>query len=428
MEGFTQKGNILSHDSGQFRIRERKGRCYEVEFVTRPGTWISTGTRSFDEAVAFSFKALASNGRMVSSKGSKLSDYGDVFFGTVEKSILRSKNERFGKFYTNECYEQKIGLYRNYIRPAFGEMDPKRITDIMVENWYLSLVGIRDGVELGATSKLMALDAMNQLMRELKRQGVIQSNPCDTVDRLRASDKTPREPFFLDEIQKFFPAERDELLKIWRNLKWALYFSIMADTGWRPGEVMGLSKSSLDASGGLYQKESVNSKTRKIKKSIKTTNTGKKYKIGTLSDYTISLLDDYLPTVNGEYLFMDFDGTFPDTGYANRVLDEAMKHAGIPKNSPTTGRPRTAYGFRHFFSTYMHDHRGVDGISEEDISEMMAHTGYRPEYDHRTAQMMIFRLTNKTKNVINAIREEKPEDTEKGQLLPCPKREGDRIA
>lgn len=412
MEGFIQKGNIFSHESGQFRIRERKGRCLEVEFLSRPGLWISSGTRDVHEAEKFAIEKLAKGGRLINSKGMKLSDFGDAFFGTVESSILRTKNERFHKFISANRYEELIGVYKNYIRPALGDIDPTKISDVMIEDWYLSIVSVRSSESLCSSYKLTVLEALNQLMKELKRQGVIEANPCDTVERLRVDDKVPREAFLLEEVQKMFPPEREELLKIWRNLKWALYFSIMADTGWRPGEVMGISTNSIIPPNALYQTENVDPKTRRIKPSIKTTHSGKKHKVGVLSSYTMELLDDYLKTTDKEYLFQNpFDDTFPGDAFANRVLDEAMRNAGVPKNSPVTGRPRTQYGFRHFFSTYMHDHRGENGLMEEDISELMAHMGYRSEYDHRTAQMLAFRMSAKASDVINGIRADKKEES-----------------
>ena len=405
MEGFIQKGNMFTHDSGQFRIRERKGRCLEVEYSSHPGLWFSTGTRDISIARDFALSKLAKGGRLIKSKEKKLKNFGGYFFGTIDDSIIRRKNERFGRFYTDGYYKSLCGNYKNYIKPYFGEMDPARITDVMIEDWYTNLNGIRNGCQLKSCTKLSVLETLGLLMKELVRQGVIDRNPMDTVERLRANDKAPRPAFTLEEVQRMFPAERKELNKIWRNLKWALYFSIMADTGWRPAEVMGLSRSSFYLSG-VFQVESVDSSTKVVKPSIKTTNSGQKYKIGILSDYSKKLLAEYLPSVEGEYLFEYFDGTFP-TAMANRVLWEAMKKAGVPLLSPATGQKRTQYSFRHFFSTYMHDHRGIEGISEEDISEMMAHVDYRPEYDHRTAQMMIFRLEGKAGNVINAIRERK---------------------
>ena len=406
MEGYIQKGNIYSHESGLFRLRVRNGRCLEVEFTERPALWVSAGTRSFDEAERFALRKLSKGGRLVSSRSQKLQDYGDPFFGNIDDSMIRRKNEKFGRRYTDGYYKQLISHYRNYIRPFFGSMNPAAITDVLIENWYLSLKGVKSHLQLCSSTKLIILDAMSLLMKELTRQGVVDSNPMETVERLKA-ERTPREAFTHDEVQAFFPEDRRALLSIWRSLRWALYFSIMSDTGWRPAEVMGISRQSLYLNG-VFQLESVEAESRRVKKSIKTTNSGQKYKVGILSEYTKSLLDEYLESLKGEYLFMDIDGTFP-VAMANRVLREAMKKAGVPEMSPATGRKRTQYGFRHFFSTYMHENRGKDGLSEEDISEMMAHTGYRPEYDHRTAQMMIFRLQARAKDTIDAIHQVKAE-------------------
>ena len=42
-------------------------------------------------------------------------------------------------------------------------------------------------------------------------------------------------------------------------------------------------------------------------------------------------------------------------------------------------------------------------LNQDDVRELMAHTGYRPEYDHRTSDDIIDRIM-KVKPIIDSIR------------------------
>lgn len=395
---FTRKGGILTHSSGMYRLRERKGRCLEAEFSSRPGLWISTGTRDVEEASRFAEKKLTEGGILVKSEHARLSDYGDPFFGDGIDCMLREKDKRFNKIYQDDHYKSMESNYRNYIRPKFGNMNPAAITDVMIEDWYTTLVSVRDKTPLASASKCAIYETMKHLMKELKRQKVITANPCDTVETLVSRTENPRKPYTLDEVRRLFPADIDEAIYIWSGLGWALYFSIMADTGWRPAEVMGVRRDGI-CDAGIYQTHSVDHRTRKVKGTIKTTMSGQPYKVGILSDYTRELLDRYLKEIpdTQEYLFSMDDGIFP-VSVPNKILRKAANRAGVPYNE------RTQYSLRHFFATYIRTRKDGEGLSEVDVEELLAHTSYRPEYDHRTGEMMVFRLSNKARDAINDIR------------------------
>ena len=80
MVEFTRKGGTYTHTSGTFRIRERKGRAYEVEYADRPSMWISTGCRDFDEAVEKVKSTMHSARRYMQNEKVTLSQIGDGYF------------------------------------------------------------------------------------------------------------------------------------------------------------------------------------------------------------------------------------------------------------------------------------------------------------------------------------------------------------
>ena len=401
VEHFTKSGNIYSHDSGKFRIRERKGRAYEVEFAERPSLWISTGSRDFEGAAQFAEKRLNATRKFLDPNKVTFKRFADGIFLETGEDSLRARNELFGKMHDDAYYKELDGYMRNYIMPKFKDWKIVDITDIAVEDWYVGLISVRKGTLLCPTSRLRVLDAFEFTMDEAKRKGIITTNPISSVRRVSTTGecKEKREIFSDEEIHKLFPLDMNKLPEIWGSMQWAVYFSIMADTGFRPGEVSALSKENIcetESGYGVYQTTGVNPKTRKIQQRVKTTGHGKSSKKGVLSDYTNKMLREYLKDLKTDYLFLNKKGNFYYPNKANNVLIEACEKVGIDR------RTRTQYCFRHTFDTYMLDSLG-DKIEESDVRELMGHTGYRPEYDHRTPEQVISRLT-KIKPAIDSFR------------------------
>lgn len=401
-EEYTRKGSIYRHISGAFRIRERKGRAFEVEYSERPSLWISTGTKVFGEADAFAHKHLRMNHRFLPGERIKLSDFAEGFFTRSDEGSYRERCRLFGKEHDDSYYTQLEGRLKNYILPEFGGWDISMITDVDIEDWYITLESRRyPGQLLSADARNKVLLAFGIVMKEAKRRGIVRTNPCDTVEKIstRREASRIRRVFTLEEINALFPDCREELMRVWDgSLMWALYFSIMVDTGWRPGEVSAIERSSLRFGNdgcGLYSTSSINTPMRVKKNRIKTTGKGKSEKFGILSSYTIRLLEDYLPGLDGDMLFMTETG-YIYTPIANFNLRKACTNAGVDIGE------RTQYCFRHTFDTYMLNNLG-QSIEESDVRDLMAHTGYRPEYDHRTPEQILFRL-QKVRPAIEKIR------------------------
>ena len=395
-EEYTRKGSIYQHVSGEFRIRERKGRAYEIEFQDRPSLWISTGTRDFDKADAFAKKMLHSRMRYLPNERILLKDFAKGFFTKTDEGSFQERCVRFGKHHEPEYFTAQQARVDNYILPAFGDSDIRRISDVMIENWYVGVTSFAvKGRELSDDSKVKILGAFSFVMEEARRRGIIEENPCDKVQKITV--RSNRRGYFTEEeIALLFPDDRAELMRIWHgSLMWALYFSLLVDTGLRAGELAGLSVDSFDGNGGVHTETGVSSRTRQLKNRIKTTGRGKEGKLGLLSDYTLALLDEYLDSLDDRYLFK-VNGRFVYCELANKNLRSACKRAGVDIGS------RTQYCFRHSFDTYMLNNLG-ELASEEDVRELMGHTGYRPEYDHRTPEQMLFRM-QKVKPLIDQRR------------------------
>lgn len=398
-EEYTKKGSIYQHVSGSFRIRERKGRAYEVEYAERPSLWISTGTRDFDEADAFVRASLHSQRRYMPNEKVTFGEFAEDFFTGEGDGTFRARCEKFGKNHLDAFYRGKDGILRNYLEPKFGEWDITKIRSVDIEDWYVDITDFRHPSRpLCGEYKTAILEAMSDIMKEAVRKGVIDRNPCDDVQKITVHRAEEKEIFTSEEIALLFPNDRDELLRVWDgSLMWALYFSIMVDTGFRYNEVAGLSLDNIRENGGVYTKDSALGGKSELRHRIKTTGRGKNSKYGILSAYTMDLLDDYREKLQyPPFLFMK-DGKFVYCARANSKLREACSRAGFDI------RERTQHCFRHTFDTYMLNSLGPM-LEESDVRDLMAHTGYRPEYDHRTPDQILFKMS-KVRPLIDKIRE-----------------------
>ncbi len=392
---FTLKNGVYLSPDGRFKLRERKGRNMEMmpEGIRR--VWISTGTRDFDEAEKFARKYLESDGNYTNKKVT-FGEYAKDFFTRTDSKSYRKYMESFGKIYTEEYYRRQQFLLDVAIE-KFGTYELGAISSVMIERWYISIKK-KNGGDYASTTRKAMLSPLSIVFKHAKKAQLIKENPVNEVEIIAAKAK-PRKIFLPEEIVKLFPFDEEKLFEIWGSWKYALFFSIMVDTGWRENEINALAWSGI-YENGVYTENATDSKGR-IKEGIKTTGKGVSVKQGILSDYTLRLVDKVRQerSPDDEYVFVKNGRGFV-TSTILHIFRRAMERAGVDPEG------RTPYCLRHTFDTYMLDKAGqVDGLDEATVRELMAHTGYRPEYDHRTPEQMIRRMSRITP-IINAMRKE----------------------
>lgn len=396
MDKFRKDGSMYEHVSRLYRVRKRGSRSWEVEFDSAKGIWKSTGVQSLEEVEDAVSKMLANLGKKTIT-GMKFEDFAKNFFIRTDEQSIFEHHKKFGKKYDADWYTAREGILNNYIMPKFGKMNMSDITDIMIEEWYIRLYGIKSQgtEELSNAVKNRVLNTLKIVLKEAKRKRIIETNPCDTVETLNP-DYQKRGFFTVEEIHKLFPQDKSKLVSIWDTMQFALFFSIMVDTGWRCGEVSALKRENF-IDNGVYSESSVKASTKEVKNSIKTTNKGQPYKVGILSEYTLELYRDFIKDWDNVYLFY-FKGFGMNKPYrTNKVLRSACARVGIDAGE------RTQHCIRHSFDTYMLNHAGEQGLTRDDILQLMAHTSYRPEYDHRTGVDLINKLS-KAKGIIDNLR------------------------
>ncbi len=374
----------------EYRFVQRKSRKYiQVTFACLPGKWFSTNTDNMTKAILFAESWLKKNGQGGLSDKNKditLNEFAKGFFTAKDPYGFKRRNEQRGYFYSESYYEQKQALLDHYILPAHGKLRLVNITDVLIENLVYGLCSITTNKDLANDTKNKVFDVYSKILEEARRQGYIDKNPCKDVGQLAKHCKS-REAFTSSELLKLFPQNEEELLRIWQDYMWAVYFLIQYETGWRPGEVAALQFSNFyPSTNGIYTTSDIDYKQR-LQPRIKTTNKGQPFKVGILSNRTSSLLAKWGKQCNSDFLFRQSNGKFIGANGANKHLAASCQRAGVELYR--NGKKRTQYSFRHSFQSYY-----IGRIPENARLLLMGHTKMRKEYTHIEAQELLERVAS----------------------------------
>lgn len=318
-------------------------------------------------------------------KNLTLKEFAEGFFSPADPHGWKKRQELRNHYYEDSFYEQHASRLSNYILPAFGHYLISAINDVMIDDWFLSLKRKhKSNKPLADSTRNKILKCFRIILEEAKRQHIINRNPAKEIAMITERN-AKRDHFNEIELFKMFPKSETELLYIWGDRCWASYFLVMRDTGFRPGEVAALTPENISFSyHGVYTERAIDYRTRKIKQRIKTSDKGYSYKVGLLTQQTIMHLRKLMEEQNIKKtdLLFRVDGInaiIPDC--ANKHLKLSMRRAEISLNG------RTQYSLRHSFETDL-----AGNVDEKIILELMAHTNYRTEYDHRTPEDILKQL------------------------------------
>jgi len=365
----------------KYRFRHQPGRAIQVMFAHIPGKWISTGTEDMSKAVLWAENRLNEDLGIVVDKSMTLEQFAKGFFTEEDPQGFRHRNMRRGADFSSSYYPKKQAQLDNYILPAHGSYLLTAINDVMIEDFFLDLKSFRSDRDLSDDTKNKVLETYSDVMDEARRKGYIKYNPCDKVKPIVARN-AERQAFTEEELARFFPDDRKQLIRIWWSLQWAVFFLIQRDTGFRPGEVAALSKLNYYPEfKGLYTDSNVDWRTRQVKRSIKTTKKGQPFKIGFLQNTTVELLEELIRSTDSEYLFI-LNGKYINSDCANKHLQNCAKRANVDLNG------RTEYSFRHSYQTHY-----IGRIPERALQLLMGHTKTRKEYTHLSAEQTLERVS-----------------------------------
>ena len=372
----------------KYRFRKQKNRKHsEVMFAHIPGKWFTTDSETKEGAVLWAENFLRKERGEIIQTEMTLGEFAKDFFKPSDPHGYRHRLERRNTFYEEDFFNNHQARLDNYILKAHGHYLLTALNDVTIEDFILDLKSKQH------KNRLLSEDARNKVLtcyrivlQEAVREGYIKSNPAKDVVSIATTYKH-REAFTQEELDLLFPQDDHQLLQVWgQNVKWAVYFCIMKDTGWRPGEVAGLKITNwYPELHGIYTTDSVDRRTHKIKHSIKTTRRGQKYKAGFLDDQTARLLQQLASTTRGEYLFEINGRGLVYAELANKHLRAAANRANVALGV------RTQYCFRHTWNTLR-----IGTIPETARLLLMGHTKDRPEYNHLQAEEALRRARKLT--------------------------------
>ncbi len=391
-----------------YRFKQRKGRNIQVVFHHLPGKEISTGTTDIVEAVAFAEEYLKRDGLTTADdKNLTVKEYCEGFFSRRDKCSFYHRMERLHKMRDEVYWRNSQGYVDNYIIPGLGHRRIDSLTTRGIENWILDIKGVK-GQELAAGTKSKILQCLRTILDEAVRDEIIDSNPATMAvsPSDSAEDKKEHRVFSLYEQKLLMPEDLIERIKLWGNIMWASYFSVLADTGMRPGEAMGLRVCDVYRTPqgyGVVAVQEVSTDGKKIKQRVKTSGKGMGRRVALLSSATGLLIEQLIEcqhiTDEEECLFLKKrykKDSYIGVDVGNKHLRGVLKKLGL--------KDATQYSFRHTFATFR---RG--DTDEKALALAMGHSGgnVRDDYDHRTASVLISQLE---KHRSQLVPEEKNED------------------
>ena len=365
--------------SRPYRLRHPAGRNISVEFAHMPGKRISTKTDDPEEAIQFADRYLMRDGLLDRDVVPTFAQFAKDFFIRTDDDSQQARDILWRTRKEPDYYPAQQGRLKNYLIPAFGHCLMDGITQEQIERF---MINLNKAGRISDDSINKVVLCLRVILDDAVRKRYIPDNPARKVKLINAAYRR-RSTFTPAEMLLFFPQDEAKLVATWGGLMWACYFSIMRETGFRPGEVSGLQKKHyLQSQCSVWTDQELDSKTNTVKKRIKTTGKGQDFKIGALSALTCRILDKHTGPMNDEdHLFVTAKGKLVATSTSMKHLRGVCLRLGVDLGD------RVQYCFRHTFNT------AVIGEVPEDIRRLvMGHTGDRPEYDHRRPQRLAKQL------------------------------------
>jgi len=120
----------------------------------------------------------------------------------------------------------------NWILPRLGDHPLGELTPVLIERWIAR-------VPRAAQTRNHMLKALRLVLRDARRQGLITHNPMEDVELVGGAPRR-RDALALEELHLLFPEDREKLVYVWKQERFAVAYTLLACTGMRVGEVCAL--------------------------------------------------------------------------------------------------------------------------------------------------------------------------------------------
>lgn len=230
-----------------------------------------------------------------------------------------------------------INLYRNMVQPMFGHRTLEKITPKLVYDFLQDK--IRDGHSKSYVSKIRV--CLSAPFNFGKRSGICTVNPCSDIVltfNKKNIKENPNQAISDDDLRRFFAVSG--------RSKYHNYFALLAETGLRPSEALGLKWTDVDGDRLHVQRAITKYEQSRGK-------TDRANRIVPLSDNAVRILRNQ--SNNSIWIFP----TATESGYPNMesvvsAFKIIRRGTCVLSDDGSVVQPPvdfTLYGFRHTFAT-----------------------------------------------------------------------------
>jgi integrase len=301
--------------------------------------WKSTGKSKKNEAIAFIENLLIQPKRNPEANKT-IGEIATTFFND-DSEFVRLREGRKGPFSLNYFYENRRMVNR-FIIPFFGNIQISKASTRIFESIILKMKD--NGVKIGELNK--SIVTLKIIFKELERREVILRNPARLISPFKMTSK-PKDVFNELEIVELFNPNRIE--EIWTSKMFYILNRLLACTGLRISEALGLMSSDLKRAGEISYLFIHQTSSTKFKGVIvNRTKNGKNREVLIHPKMEAMLSILIRQNVEGPFIFSKTLGLFP-VKYPTVVnnFQKALHAFGINE------RNITLHSWRHFYNTLL---------------------------------------------------------------------------
>jgi integrase len=320
-----------------------------------------------------------------------IKNYANLF---AKDGYWRYKRAEKKKFFTDKSMMTRAATMNNWIIPLWGGRNPKKLTIKMIDQAMMGSISKLTKRPLAGATRNRILSVLSDLYVHLIEEGLVRINPTRDVVRCNSYPEQPRSALPIGEIKALFPANRAELMRIWRTQKYICAFLILRDTGLRPGELVALRWKDWNSEIKFFPILCALESGSKDK--IKGTKTGAT-KPAIITDQTAAEIEALRKKVKpkpDDYIFANKYGVPYGTHRLSWNFHKAVERAGI--NRPEL----TPYWLRHTFNTRM-----LETMDEGIVKRLTGHSteAMVRHYRHADAESLA-REASRIRDQVNAAR------------------------
>ena len=192
-------------------------------------TFHSTGQTAESKAHNFAATVLQQKQRRLPAVN--LEQYAKDFFVWDRCQWIHRQHSKGHPFSRTVAADRRAHL-DNHLLPRFGKTLLSAFNAVDVETWLSSL-------ELSNQTRMHILNSLRIIMREAKREGLLEINPLAEVETFSVQHQR-RGVLTEEELELLFPEDRKKFRRVWPIAYHGVMYALMVSSGARSGEIRAL--------------------------------------------------------------------------------------------------------------------------------------------------------------------------------------------